>query len=295
MWIMLHSFGWSTLPNHASFNQTSSAFVSSIYDIRSSSNHILTTHPNIPKRANEPHHMIANDDFVKFVFETGNFEARGTWIPVVLPNEDIMHTNAYKVYDTDFKKLVVPMTQDTILIVKQIDVKQMIEAKKLSYTLDLSAKEAEAQANVKLLEQCILDHEVNKIVEGDEGAVVEFVNSLNLSHEDPATRINLRSHKGRPKVVNVDDDNRNLYNEIKKSPEAQAGDPEMWALLKVKFKSSLDFPSDTCRLNAFCKRDHDDHFDDNPEGEMVRKGRRQLKGLRLQMSCHNIINENSKN
>ncbi|GJV37971.1 hypothetical protein Tco_1410448 [Tanacetum coccineum] len=70
-----------------------------------------------------------------------------------------------------------------------------------------SAKEAEAQANVKLVEQGVLDQDVNKIVEGDESAAVEFVDSLILSHKDPDTRIDPGSHKERPKVVNVDDDN----------------------------------------------------------------------------------------
>ncbi|GKA00306.1 hypothetical protein Tco_0672856, partial [Tanacetum coccineum] len=67
-------------------------------------NHVLTKHHDIPKGANEPHHMIANDDFVKYMFATRNSEARGMGIPVVLLNEDIMQTNAYKVYDVDFKK-----------------------------------------------------------------------------------------------------------------------------------------------------------------------------------------------
>ncbi|GJY56961.1 hypothetical protein Tco_0456076 [Tanacetum coccineum] len=69
------------------------------------------------------------------------------------------------------------------------------------------AKEAEAQANVKLVGQGILDQEVNKIVEGDDSAAVEFIDSLILSHKDPDTKIDPRSHKERPKVVNVDDDN----------------------------------------------------------------------------------------
>ncbi|GJY56960.1 hypothetical protein Tco_0456075 [Tanacetum coccineum] len=65
---------------------------------------------------------------------------------------------------------------------------------------------------------------------------------------------------------------------VKKSPGAQAGDPEIWALLKVNFESSLDLPSDTCRLDDFSKRDHDDHSDDHPEGEKGSKKHKTTKG-----------------
>ncbi|GJY77832.1 hypothetical protein Tco_0483633 [Tanacetum coccineum] len=120
--------------------------------------HVLTKHPNIPKRANEPHHMIANDDFVKFIFVTRNFEARGIGIHVALLNEDIMQTNAYKVYDVDFKKKkkkgqisgessVPSITlkfkikkrqhdlETPIPTAEQVEIEQMTEAQKLSYTL----------------------------------------------------------------------------------------------------------------------------------------------------------------
>ncbi|GKF57946.1 hypothetical protein Tco_0171483, partial [Tanacetum coccineum] len=36
---------------------------------------------------------------------------------------------------------------------------------------DQNAQEAEAQANVKLVEQHLLDEEVNKIVEGDDSTI----------------------------------------------------------------------------------------------------------------------------
>ncbi|GJU20878.1 putative reverse transcriptase domain-containing protein [Tanacetum coccineum] len=57
-----------------------------------------------------------------------------------------------------------------------------------------------------------------------------------------------------------------LYTEMKDSPQSQAADPEMWALLKAKFEKSLIFPN-TYRQTFFCKRDHDDHSDSPLEGE----------------------------
>ncbi|GJW25474.1 hypothetical protein Tco_0039285 [Tanacetum coccineum] len=115
---------------------------------------------------------INNDDCVKSIFATGNTEARGTGIPVVLLNEDIMQTNAYKVYDVDFtkkeqitgessvarKSLKItikrkqPDLEAPISIAEQIDIENMTEAQQLSYTLAKSTKEAKAQENVKLID-----------------------------------------------------------------------------------------------------------------------------------------------
>ncbi|GJW82342.1 hypothetical protein Tco_0146317 [Tanacetum coccineum] len=50
-------------------------------------------------------------------------------------------------------------------IAEQIEIEHMTEAQQLSYTLNLSVKEAKAQANVKFVEQHILDQEVNNLVE----------------------------------------------------------------------------------------------------------------------------------
>nr|GEY44049.1 integrase, catalytic region, zinc finger, CCHC-type, peptidase aspartic, catalytic [Tanacetum cinerariifolium] len=127
--------------------------------------HVLRKHHSIPKRANEPHHMIANDDFVNFIFSTGNSEARGIGTFALL-NDDIMQTNAYKVYDVDFKK-------------------------------------AGAQDKFKLVEQHIQDEDVKKLVGGDDSSIVEFADTLILSQEDLGTRIDSGSDKETPEAVDV--------------------------------------------------------------------------------------------
>ncbi|GJT72213.1 hypothetical protein Tco_1031499 [Tanacetum coccineum] len=67
--------------------------------------------------------------------------------------------------------------------VKQIDLDNMNEAQILSYTLRKSAQEAEAQANVKLVEQYLLDEDINKIVEGDDADANEFADTVLLKEE----------------------------------------------------------------------------------------------------------------
>ncbi|GJW34815.1 hypothetical protein Tco_0057735 [Tanacetum coccineum] len=59
----------------------------------------------------------------------------------------------------------------------------MNEAQILSYTLRKSAQEAEAQANIKLVEQYLLDEDINKIVEGDDADANEFADTEEASDE----------------------------------------------------------------------------------------------------------------
>ncbi|GJU54573.1 hypothetical protein Tco_1228287 [Tanacetum coccineum] len=105
----------------------------------------------------------------------------------------------------------------------------MTEAQQLSYTLDLSVKEAKAQANVKLVKQHILDQEVNNLVEGNVSVAAEFTDSLILSQEDLGTRIDPWSHKERPEAQIIDD---NVEDEEEESVEA--------ALIWKKGKCSFD-------------------------------------------------------
>ncbi|GJT65126.1 hypothetical protein Tco_1016606 [Tanacetum coccineum] len=93
----------------------------------------------------------------------------------------------------------------------------MTEAQQLSYTLNLSVKEAKAQANVKFVEQHILDQEVNNLVEGNVYVAAEFADSLILSQEDLGTRIDPWSHKERPEAQIIDD---NVEEEEEETVEA---------------------------------------------------------------------------
>nr|GEW22241.1 hypothetical protein [Tanacetum cinerariifolium] len=180
--------------------------------------HILTIHPDIPKRLNEPNHLVAHDNVGHSIFASGNSKGQGMGIPDYLPTIEFMQTEAYKIYVADFK-LVVPMTQPQpvassqgthrthsaprqpdrealIPTARQIDLDNMTEAQQLSYTLAKSAKEAGAQDNVKLVEKHLLDEDVNTIVEGDDSTDVEFANSVLLSQEDPGTLAGMSKRHG---------------------------------------------------------------------------------------------------
>nr|GEU53199.1 hypothetical protein [Tanacetum cinerariifolium] len=73
--------------------------------------------------------------------------------------------------------------------------------------------------------------DVNKLVEGDDSTAIEFGDSLILSQEDADARIDRRSHKERPKAMNVDDHNVVVGEE----------DSAEEALIRKKMKRSLEF------------------------------------------------------
>ncbi|GKC79385.1 hypothetical protein Tco_1130159 [Tanacetum coccineum] len=62
-------------------------------------NHILTMHLEIPKRTNEPYHIVENDEVVKLIFNYGKTKRRGMRIPGWLLTKEIKQTNAYKFAD----------------------------------------------------------------------------------------------------------------------------------------------------------------------------------------------------
>ncbi|GJX57705.1 hypothetical protein Tco_0287602, partial [Tanacetum coccineum] len=70
-----------------------------------------------------------------------------------------------------------------------------------------------------------------------------------------------------------------LYLKMKRNLQDQSNDLELWDVLKRKFeKSSTSHTS--CRNDAFCKRDHDNHQEDNapPKGEKRAKRQKTSKG-----------------
>nr|GEY42626.1 hypothetical protein [Tanacetum cinerariifolium] len=71
--------------------------------------HILATRPVIPRRSNEPHHLVPHDDVVKYVFASGN-KSRGMGIPDELLTKEIKQTDAFKTYTTEFA-IDVPIIQ----------------------------------------------------------------------------------------------------------------------------------------------------------------------------------------
>ncbi|GJX16403.1 hypothetical protein Tco_0217235 [Tanacetum coccineum] len=250
--------------------------------------HILTTHHDILKRLNEPNHLAAHDDVVHSIFAYGNSKGQGMGIPNYLLIAKFMQTEAYKVYVADFMlypeeeegeriwelsvaknsfKITIKRRQidpeAPIPTAKHIDLDNMNEAQQLSYTLAKSAKEAEAQENVKLVEQHLLNKDVNKIAEGGDSTAVEFSDSVEdfLRNYMNNTVFNVY-----PSLCSsIPGMQYQLYLKMKNDPESQVDDFDLWDALKDKFQKSLP-PPNTCRPEASQKRDHDDHSDDHPEG-----------------------------
>nr|GEZ01027.1 hypothetical protein [Tanacetum cinerariifolium] len=69
-----------------------------------------------------------------------------------------------------------------------------------------------------------------------------------------------------------------LYMKMKNDPQSQVADPYMWKDFKAKFKKSYA-PSESCII-FFCKRDHDEHPNDNAlhEGEKGTKNQKTTGG-----------------
>ncbi|GJU45329.1 hypothetical protein Tco_1202595 [Tanacetum coccineum] len=67
-----------------------------------------------------------------------------------------------------------------------------------------------------------------------------------------------------------------MYLKMKRNLQDQANDSELWDVLKRKFEKS-SASSGPCRTDAFRKRDHDDHQEDDapPGGRKARKDKRQ--------------------
>ncbi|GJS13820.1 hypothetical protein Tco_0408292 [Tanacetum coccineum] len=144
-----------------------------------------------------------------------------------------------------------------------------------------------------LIKEKILEENVEKMVEGEdeESYASEFVDSVFLNEDDsdddhddhvliriqrlgsskelmatvsptPAT-----SSQGHAKLIS------------KKYSHIPVIDPELWDVLKCKFEKSyaLSYP---CRIDAFRKRDHEDHQEDDAphEGEKRAKKKKTSKG-----------------
>ncbi|GJX10674.1 hypothetical protein Tco_0200533 [Tanacetum coccineum] len=131
--------------------------------------HILTEHPDIPKRFNEPYHRAKNDEVVKSILNYGKRKGLGMRILKWLLTEEIKQTKHYKVYVGELN-IEVPMT-----------LSQPIES--MQETLSTSGaprppnpqehqarsiEDFEAQQAIKKVDEHLMDEDIEKIVEGDE-------------------------------------------------------------------------------------------------------------------------------
>ncbi|GKE62294.1 hypothetical protein Tco_1512661, partial [Tanacetum coccineum] len=61
---------------------------------------------------------------------------------------------------------------------------------------------------------------------------------------------------------------------LKSDLQSHVVDPEFWNALKAKYEKS-SASTDSCRYDAFCKRDHDEHQGDDAPPEEEKGAKRQ--------------------
>nr|GEW33745.1 integrase, catalytic region, zinc finger, CCHC-type, peptidase aspartic, catalytic [Tanacetum cinerariifolium] len=100
--------------------------------------------------------------------------------------------------------------------------------------------------------------------------------------------------------------NTNFYLKMKSNLQDQVDDPELWDILKSKFKKS-SASSGYCKTDAFCKRDHGDHQKVDTPFEGEKRAKRHQKAQNMQATLHQSnklkdlklmylnVNSNSKN
>ncbi|GJZ84591.1 hypothetical protein Tco_0649930 [Tanacetum coccineum] len=143
-------------------------------------NHILTTYPKIPKRITKPRHDINDDDVVGYMILSVTTKAMAIRILDELLMEEIRQTEAYKLYDYAFKGVAVPMTQPLLVVSTQgtprtfnaprsPKLKQTSKKKGEQVLCSCNTQESEERESVELVKESVLEQEVDKMVEGDEG------------------------------------------------------------------------------------------------------------------------------
>ncbi|GJW26218.1 hypothetical protein Tco_0040029 [Tanacetum coccineum] len=65
-----------------------------------------------------------------------------------------------------------------------------------------------------------------------------------------------------------------LYLKMKLDLQSQVADPELWNALKAKYEKS-SASTNSCRYDAFCKRDHEDHPGDDAPPKEEKSAKRQ--------------------
>ncbi|GJT31252.1 hypothetical protein Tco_0911527 [Tanacetum coccineum] len=153
--------------------------------------HILAMHPDIPKRTNEPYHIVENDEVLKSIFNSRKTKGRGMRIHDWLLIEEIKTHSA--------PRPPKPQEQQA----EHIDIENLDEATRVSIATAKSIEECKAQQNIKRVKEHELDEDIKKLVEGEESDANKFADDMIQSQEDPDTRIDLGSYKESLEVKKV--------------------------------------------------------------------------------------------
>ncbi|GJT46864.1 integrase, catalytic region, zinc finger, CCHC-type containing protein [Tanacetum coccineum] len=221
----------------------------------------LTKHLDIPKRVNELHHYVANDEVVQSVFnfkkkreESGESSAPKKPIIIRIPK----------------RKQPNPKTPSPT--VDQIDLVNLTEAQVLSYNIAKSVEENEAQQNIKRVEAHMLDEDVNRLVEGE-----EFDRKGKGSLEIRDTPLVTPTRSPRNESLSLDKDKLKELTALKPSSSMSKHKSDLsryfqGAIACMSRCYGFEKPSshvEPFKTNAFLRQDHEDHHDNDarPEGE----------------------------
>ncbi|GJU47649.1 copia protein [Tanacetum coccineum] len=239
---------------------------------------LMKKFPSIAPRLKEDYHSIKDDVPLVNVYTTRNVMVRGLLIPSDLLTDEIHASKEYKAYEEKFVRVdvlkiqpdPVKSTQGTHRTpratrtptpiakkkIKSIEVvgessydkerEDIAEASILSLTLHKITSAAEAQENVAKVQDKIIEEDIDKLFDDEEGDsyASAFSDSVFQDDEDTRTRIEPRSHKEHQDAV--DDDDNDVVKEKKddgkdnEEKDADDDDHDDHALVRKKVSGSSE-------------------------------------------------------
>ncbi|GJY03305.1 hypothetical protein Tco_0369245 [Tanacetum coccineum] len=160
---------------------------------------LMRKFPSISPRLEEDYHSIKDDVPLGSMYTTGNVMVRGMLSPSKLLTDEICATKEYKAYEEKFVRESLKVTikqkkpSTTPIPPPSDDRKQdeLAEATILSLTMHKTTLAAEAQENVAIVKEKILEEDIDNMIDGeDENSYASaFAASLFQDEEDTGTRI----------------------------------------------------------------------------------------------------------
>nr|GEY68022.1 hypothetical protein [Tanacetum cinerariifolium] len=143
---------------------------------------------------------------------------------------EIRATDDYKEYETVFVNVAVPMNQpQSGKKMKQSDEETSSPRESLKVTIKKKKHNTTLlkHKNVAKVQEKLAEEEIEKMVEGEEDEesyASEFADSMFNDDDDFGTRIEPKSHKENPKVVDKDEVNDKVNQDEKKNDDAEKMD-----------------------------------------------------------------------
>nr|GEV39363.1 hypothetical protein [Tanacetum cinerariifolium] len=253
------------------------------------------SYDSIPNRLDKEYHTIKDDTLLVNMYTTREVKVRGMQIPNDLLTDGIKDTQAYKDYvdeyegddddedndddDDDHNAQSLIRTQRTGS--SEIKTEQMqtpILSPPRSIRTDLSSDKAIIEELTLVISATndrtkdnlsrLVTNAVKKEKESSQADVPALISQEFHAHALKIIKELLRYH---------------MHNIVLNVPPTTIVDSDLWNALKAKYEKS-SASTDSCRYDAFRKRDHDDHpgNDARPEGE---KSAKRLKTSRSSKSA----------